>query len=75
MNFEQWYESHAINYEFDRPKQALEFAFDYQQQRIDALKTAVREILEYIGDDFDDCYTGVMVKSIHEDFNLSELLK
>ena len=39
------------------------------------LKTAVREILEYIGDDFDDCYTGVMVKSIHEDFNLSELLK
>ena len=45
MTFDQWYESHAINYEFDRPKQALEFAFDYQEQRIDEL-TLERDTLQ-----------------------------
>ena len=72
MNFDQWYEK-QWNEQNTAP--SADEAWDYQQKRIDALQTAIREILEYIGDDFDDCYTGVMVKSIHEDFNLSELLK
>ena len=72
MTFDQWYEK-QWNEQNTAP--SADEAWDYQQKRIDALQTAIRGILEYIGDDFDDCHTGVMVKSIHEDFNLSELLK
>ena len=36
------------------------------QAEVDELRKRIDEVIEYIGTDFDDFYTGVMVESIHE---------
>ena len=37
-----------------------------KQAEIDELQARVDEVLDYVGDDFTDYYTGVMIESIHE---------
>lgn len=37
-----------------------------RQAEIDELQKRIDEVIEYIGTDFNDYYTGVMVESIHE---------
>jgi len=37
-----------------------------QQTKIDELQARIDEVLDYVGDDFTDYYTGVMIESIHE---------
>lgn len=55
--------------------EGAKWAWNEQQKKIVELQEAIKDVLDYIGDDFDDYYTGVMIKSIHEDFKLKELLK
>ena len=50
---------------FDVPYRAFEF-MQSQQAKIDELQTRIDEVLDYVGDDFTDYYTGVMTESIHE---------
>lgn len=53
----------------------IELVFETQQLKIIQLEERLAEllkqredVLEYIGDDFNDFYTGVLIESIHEIF-------
>ena len=70
--FDEWYDNF---FDVNSCVPCASEAWNEQQKKIDALQEAIKDILDYIGDDFDDYYTGVMIKSIHEDFNLKELLE
>lgn len=37
-----------------------------RQAEIDELQARIDEVLDYVGTDFDDYYTGIMIESIHE---------
>ncbi len=37
-----------------------------KQAEVDELQKRIDEVLDYVGTDFEDYYTGVMTESIHE---------
>lgn len=66
--FEKWYESwqgwHEGDYNMN--KMSFEAGAQSKQAEIDELRKRIDEVLEYVGDDFNDYYTGIMIESIHE---------
>lgn len=71
--YEDWENSLDQNYvrqlspdAWDLTGSAFEAGQQAQQAKIDELQARIDEVLDYVGDDFTDYYTGVMIESIHE---------
>lgn len=71
--YQEWEDSLDRNYieqldpsAFELAPCAFEAGAQSKQAEIDELRKRIDEVLDYVGDDFTDYYTGVMIESIHE---------
>lgn len=65
MKYQEWVETVDLN-ECDDILCVAGLAWDYKQKEVDMLNERIKDVIDYIGDDFDDYYTGVMIESIHK---------
>ncbi len=68
QSFDEWFEKNGELYR--KPTSDERYLFEAgaqsKQAEIDELQARIDEVLDYVGDDFTDYYTGVMIESIHE---------
>lgn len=66
-SFDEWYrEAKKLNNDGFSAKDFFEAGQQSKQAEVDELQKRIDEVLDYVGTDFEDYYTGVMTESIHE---------